>query len=55
MLLALYNSYESSKNNSPLFMQRDIIAFLKKYANDPELDPIVVLEQIPENWNLNDH
>lgn len=37
-----------------MFLKKDIIIFLKKYSSNPELDPIVVLEIIPDNWMLND-
>lgn len=53
-MLALYRNFETSKNNSSLLLKKDIIIFLRKFANDPELDSLTVLELIPENWMLND-
>ncbi len=50
LLLAMYRSYEASKNNSLILWKKDIISFLKKYSSEPELDPITVLEMIPDNW-----
>lgn len=50
----MYNYFESQKNSDALFLKKDIIIFLKKYSSNPELDPIVVLELIPDNWMLND-
>ena len=43
MLLTMYKSYESSKNNSALLLKKDILVFLKEHASSPELDPLVVL------------
>lgn len=54
LLLAMYKSYESSKNNSHVLLKKDIITFLKKYASSPELNSISVLEMIPETWLLSD-
>lgn len=50
----MYRSYESSKNNAALLLKRDIIIFLAQHASSPELDPLVVLEQIPDDWMLNE-
>lgn len=50
----MYKSYESSKNNSHILLKKDIISFIKKYSNEPELDPITVLELIPDNWVLSE-
>ncbi len=47
MLLTMFKSFESSKNNSSLLLKKDIILFLKKYSSDSELDPIIVLDLIP--------
>jgi len=33
LLLGMYRSYESSKNNSLVLWKKDIITFLKKYSN----------------------
>lgn len=33
LLLAMYKSYESSNNKSDVLLKKDIITFLKKYAN----------------------
>lgn len=33
LLLAMYKSFESSKNNSHILWKRDIIMFLKKYSS----------------------
>ena len=54
MLLKMYNYFESSNNSDAIFLKKDIIMFLKKYSSNSELDPIVVLELIPDNWMLND-
>lgn len=54
MLLTMYRSFESSKNNAALLLKKDIVVFLREYASNPELDPLVVLEQIPDDWMLND-
>ena len=54
MLLTMYKSYEASKNNSALLLKKDIVVFLKKYSSNPELDPLTVLELIPDDWMLND-
>ena len=54
MLITMYKSYEASKNSSALLLRKDIIQFLKKYSSNSELDPIAVLELIPEDWSLND-
>jgi hypothetical protein len=35
-------------------LKKDIISFIKKYSNEPELDPITVLELIPDNWVLSE-
>lgn len=43
LLLAMYRSFEASKNNSHILWKKDIITFLKKYSSEPELDPITVL------------
>lgn len=51
----MFKSFQSSKNNSSLLLKKDIILFLKKYSSDSELDPIIVLDLIPENWMLNDY
>lgn len=50
----MYEYFEKSKNSDALFLKKDIIIFLKKYSSNPQLDPIVVLEIIPDNWMLND-
>ena len=54
MLLTMYKSFESSKNNAALLLKKDIVVFLREYASNPELDPLVVLEKIPDDWMLND-
>lgn len=54
MLLTMYKSFESSKNNAALLLKKDIVVFLREHASSPELDPLVVLEQIPDDWMLND-
>jgi hypothetical protein len=33
LLLAMYRSYEASKNNSLVLWKKDIITFLKKYSS----------------------
>ena len=50
----MYKSYEASSNNSLLLLKKDIVVFLKKYSSNPELDPLTVLELIPDDWMLND-
>ncbi len=54
MLLTMYKSYEQSKNNAALLLKKDIIIFLAEHASSSELDPITVLEQIPDDWMLNE-
>ena len=54
MLLTMYRSFQSSKNNSALLLKKDILVFLKEHASSPELDPLVVLQLIPDDWMLND-
>ena len=55
MLLSMYKSYEQSKNNTALLLKRDIILFLGQHSSSPELDPLAVLEQIPDDWVLNEN
>jgi hypothetical protein len=55
MLLKMYNYFESSNNSDAIFLKKDILMFLKKYSSDSELDPLIVLELIPDNWMLNDN
>lgn len=55
MLLKMYNYFESSNNSGALLLKKDILMFLKKYSSDSELDPLVVLELIPDNWMLNEN
>lgn len=50
----MYRSYESSKNEYALLVKKDILTFLKMYSSNSELDPLAVLENIPEDWMLND-
>lgn len=33
LLLGIYKSYESSKNNSHILLKKDIISFIKKYSS----------------------
>ena len=54
MLLKMYNYFEQSNNSQAIFLKKDILMFLKKYSSDSELDPLIVLELIPDNWMLND-
>ena len=48
----MYKSFEVSKNNSHVLWKKDIIKFLQKYSSEPELDPITVLEMVPDEWLL---
>ena len=50
----MYKSYESVKNTTYTLFKKDIISLIKRYASDPELDPIVVLELVPDNWLLSE-
>lgn len=50
----MYKSYQQSKNNAALLCKKDIINFLAQHASSPELDPLTVLELIPDDWLLND-
>lgn len=51
----MYNYFESSGNSDAIFLKKDILMFLKKYSSDSELDPLIVLELIPDTWMLNDN
>lgn len=51
----MYKSFEASKNSQNVLWKKDIIKFLQKYSSEPELDPITVLELVPDSWLLTEH